>query len=184
MHSLRRESAICTSTKRPFSAHGDRGRFGGTDEGARRRRRRASCTPSLTGQSTIPEARNVIGEHYSADRATTRSQPEVEAPPNEGAASLEPVHPVEFGDMRCAEKARDGHDQIFGITGASTVKPPGRREDPPAWSSPVATQERTMRSKSLTFSVTTARPPALACRRNSSSDTSASSGTSAAAQTS
>ena len=45
-----------------------------------------------------------------------------------GRTSRQPMHPVEPGDRRFGEKTRERHDQIFGITGASTVKPPGRCE--------------------------------------------------------
>lgn len=49
-----------------------------------------------------------------------------------GSGLLEPVHPVELGDRRRPEKARERKDQIFGITAASTMKPLGDVKTTPA----------------------------------------------------
>jgi hypothetical protein len=46
-------------------------------------------------------------------------------------AKSSPAHPVEFGDTRRGEKARECHDQIFWVPGASTMNASGRREDHP-----------------------------------------------------
>jgi hypothetical protein len=43
---------------------------------------------------------------------------------NVRAESLQPVHPIVFSDRRCGEKARECHDQIFGVAVIPAMKPP------------------------------------------------------------